>query len=469
MIASLASRVVTFTAIASIHVVVGSPPEMPDILDELSAYPAFQRGLRKYRYYVTHHGHHRGHNHGHLRASGKPSLALVHHHQPADIGVAAPRLDWHPDDAEPEAATLNLANADEIRQKTAEAINGPVVQTMSLPGRHPAVEKALDGMTVDLHALKEKEMAEKAARNQLQQTVGEAVSHMNDAVAIKQAMAKKEAQLRLEENKLKMLGYETHEIEASHASLLNSLHRVLEPKLMFAKERLLKRERLYEDEDRMAIGWRDKKEQLKQSALELIKGRNAAKENLLQVEEQVAEMKHKEEQARRVFERQRQRTTEGVHTYQYADTKYKAEVEHEKASKESAFAAKESVEKLDSVLTLETRKIDEMSLLRKRRIEEREHTLKAAHEKSEHSLKVLEEQYREWQEVQRKRAAEVVKKSQDTASASEAFANREKEVLDSAQAKVVKEAQSKSDWAWDNDFSQQPGSEEVSQEVSLTD
>jgi hypothetical protein len=117
---------------------------------------------------------------------------------------------------------------------------------------------------------------------------------MNDAVAIKQAMAKKEAQLRLEENKLKMMGYETHEIEASHASLLNSLHRVLEPKLMFAKERLIKRERLYEDEDRMAIGWKDKKEQVKQSALELIKGRNAAKENLLLVEQQVAEMKHKE-------------------------------------------------------------------------------------------------------------------------------------------------------------------------------
>jgi hypothetical protein len=155
-----------------------------------------------------------------------------------------------------------------------------------------------------------------------------------------------------------------------------------------------------------------------------------------------------------------------VHSYQYADTKYKAEVEHETASKESALAAKDSVEKLDSVLTLETRKIDEMSLLRKHRIEEREHILKAAHEKSEQSLKVLEEQYREWKEVQRKRAAEVVKKSQDTASASEAFAIREKEVLDSAQAKVVKEAQSKTDWAWDNDFSQQPGNIE---EVSLTD
>jgi hypothetical protein len=363
-----------------------------------------------------------------------------------------------------------LANADEVRRQTAEAIG--VGRTLALPGRHPSVEKALDGMGVELHALKERQMAEKDARTQLQGRLGEAVSHMNDAVAIKQSMAQREAQLRLERQKLKALDYESQQIESSHTSLLNSLHRVLQPKLIFARERLLKRERDYEEDERAAIGWRNKKEELKQSAISLIKSRQAAKESLAQLEAEADEVQRKEAQAHREFNRQRQRATEEVQSYQYADTRFKATVAHETAAKEAALAAKESVAKLDSVETLETRKVDESMLLQKHRMEAKRRAIEAAREKSSEELRKLEVQYREWQENERRRAAEVVKRSQDTMDATEAYATRQKEVLDSAEKKVANDAAAKSDWAWDNadnDFSSPSGSPDagLSQEAGL--
>lgn len=451
MIASAASRVLAF-ATALLHVTTGS---QHDWLDELADEPSFQRGLRKYREHLR--GKHR---HGHLRASARHSISLVHHHQPADLGVAAPRMDWHPDDASPEPASPMLANADDIRRQTAEAINAPKI-TLPLPGRHPSVEKVLDGMTVELHALKEKQVAESDARNRLQSSVGEAESHMNDAIAIKQSMAQRQAQLRLEQSKMKMLEYESQQVETSHTSLLNSLHRVLQPKLIFARERLLKKERQLEEDDRAVVNWRNKKDQIKQSAVNFIKGRESAKEKLLQVEDEMVEMKRKEEQARRAFERQRQRASDEVQSYQYADTKFKAEVAHEVAAKDATLAAKESLEKLDNVMSLETRKVDESMLIQKHRIEARRRAIEAARERSSRELQALEEQYREWKENQQKRAAEVLKRSQDTMDTSEAYATGQKQVLDSAEKKVVKDAVAKSDWAWDNDFSQASGSAEA--------
>jgi len=62
---------------------------------------------------------------------------------------------------------------------------------MALPGRHPSVEKALDGMTGDLQNLQDTQQAAKDARGELEGKVSAAFQHTNDAFSMKQAMAKK--------------------------------------------------------------------------------------------------------------------------------------------------------------------------------------------------------------------------------------------------------------------------------------
>jgi hypothetical protein len=372
---------------------------------------------------------------------------------PADLGsVATPNMEWNPDEVAGASETSDMAS--EARQKTRAAIS----EKMSLPGRHPTVEKALDGMPGDMQSLKDKERAAKEARAQLAGSVGEAFSHMNDAMPIKHAIAEKKAQIRVEEKKMKVLAHDNEHLVYAHSSLVNSLHRVLEPKMMFARQRLQKRERSFEEEERTAMGWQKKKEQLKRTAIELIKERHSSKDSLLQAEAEVAEAKQKEQKARRKFEQQRQHASREIQSYRYADTRLKAQTTREQVAKEQVLAAKESATKLEEVMAMEAQKVENSLAGQRETLQKKMHKVEAAHGRSEGELARLEEEYRRWEERQRQRAAEVVKQSQDTAEKSQAFANHERQVLDNAQTKVARDAESKSDWAWDGDFSQPAGS-----------
>jgi chromosome segregation ATPase len=141
---------------------------------------------------------------------------------------------------------------------------------MALPGRHPSVEKALDGMTGDLETLKEKKEAAKEVRAELEGTMNDAAQHMNDATSIRHSMAKYETQLRIENEKLEGFKTEAGRLDKTHDELMASLKRMLEPKLMFARERF------------------EKKDQLKSSAMDLIKQKKESYQSLLEAEAEVA-------------------------------------------------------------------------------------------------------------------------------------------------------------------------------------
>jgi len=216
-----------------------------DPLSELDAFPEFRRGLLKYRQ------HRRGH-HVHVRPRRFHKIALTHHY--GVVHPQRPSSSWTPADAELAPAAVK-----------------PATEPMTLPGRHKSVEKALEGMSGDLVALKEKQLAAKDAMGQLEGKVREATHHMNDAVSIKHAIAQKEAEMRKEQMKLRGLERESKHIEQTHTSLVSSLHRVLEPKLLFARERLGKKEMVLDKEQQAATSWQHKRDQLHDNALERLK------------------------------------------------------------------------------------------------------------------------------------------------------------------------------------------------------
>jgi len=141
-----------------------------------------------------------------------------------------------------------------------------------------------------------------------------------------------------------------------------------------------------------------------------------------------------------------------VQSFRYAETRYKAEVTHEKVAAEAAIQAKKSVEKLGKVMRVESEKVERSIVVNKHRIHQKMEKIEIAREKSEHELRILEGQYHEWKELQRERAAQVVRKGRETAMAAEEYAARQRQVLDSAQTKVVHDVERKSDWALENGF-----------------
>jgi len=403
-----------------------------DPLLDLDAYPEFLRGVQKYRQ----HFHRR-----HLRSRHPHKMALAHHFAVPDR-VDSPKMTWSPD-------TDNSPPKPE----------GPRM----LLGRHPSVEKALDGMGGDLVALKEKQLAAKESRGELERKVNEVESHMNDAMSIKHAIQKKEAQIRIERSKLLGLEREAKHVEETHASLVSSLHRVLEPKLMFARTRLERKEMIQQKDAEAVKVWQEKMDQVHAHALELLKEKKVLLQQAEQAEQDVAEAKKREEITGIKYKEARQQTSREIQSFRYAETRVKAEITHEKAAEEATAAAKESVEKLGNVLQVESEKVEESMTVSKNQIRNRMEKIDAAREQAVAELADLQQQYKGWQENQRVRAADVIQKAQDTAERAEAYADRQKQVLDSASSKVVHDAEAKSgiatpvseitsDWAEEGGF-----------------
>jgi len=426
------------SAAALVAVVAGATVRDP--LADLDAYPEFQRGLRKYRQH--HHPLHR------LRGHHPHKMALTHHFAHggrnwAPEELSAPKMNWSPDDDYSQAKPVDTGR--------------PVGM---LPGRHPSVEKALDGMAGELVNLKEKQNTAKETRGQLEGKVSEVVRHMNDAMSIKHAIGQKEAEIRRERSKLAGLEREAKHIEETHASLVSSLHRVLEPKIMFAQHRLEKKELFLQKEAQAVKVWQEKKDQVHAHALEVLEEKKQAHQGVLQAEQDLVAAKAREEAAEHKYNEARQHTSSEIQSYRYAETRVTAEETHFKAAEEAALAAKESVKRLGNVLQVESEKVEESMTVSKNQIRHRMQKIEVAGEKTQREIVALKQQYRDWQENQRLKAAEVVKKAQETSEAAEAYTNRQKEVLDSANSKVAHDAEVKSDWAgesWESGFSNDAG------------
>jgi len=365
----------------------------------------------------------------HLR-HGRPSLLKYGHHLHHWAGLE-------------DAATSDLLN-NELESDT----------PMALPGRHPSVEKALDGMSGDLQSLNEQREAAKEVRGELEGTMTDAVQHMNDAASLKQAMIKKENQMRRASAKLKVLEADAAKLGGTQNNLVSSLRRMLGPKVMFARERFEKKEKMLHKEEEAAKAWQEKRDQLKESAMALIKQKHERQQSLIQAEEEVEQAKKKAEMARSQYEDDRRKTADQVQSYRYAETRFAAEVQHEKTAKAAAMAAHEALEHFHQVYRAEEQKVDHSVRMRKEFLTHKIGEVEAARQKSTEQLEQLSQKYKDWQEQQRERTAEVVKKSQDTAVAQEAFAAGQQQVLDTASKKAVRDADGVGDWDdWSGDDS----------------
>lgn len=330
----------------------------------------------------------------------------------------------------------------------------PSLPAMTLPGRHPAVEKALDGMSGDLENLRDQRLAAKVARGQLEGTVTDATQHMNDAAKIKHAIQEKESQVHVQSSKLKKLESDAANLDQTREGLSSSLRRMLEPRMRSARARLEKKERVLRKEENTAKAWKGKKDKLKVTAMSLIKQKKASYQSLLDAEAEAAKAQKKSEMAQIQYRHDAADTAEKVQSYRYAETRFKAEVQHEEVVKAATLAARDSVQKLYSVAHVEQDKVDQSILYRKERLQRKMQEVEMAREKDNSDLNILTQNYRHEQERQRERKAEVVKKRQETATASVVYAARQQEVLDSAQAKAARAAEGAGDWdGWGSDFS----------------
>lgn len=139
-----------------------------------------------------------------------------------------------------------------------------------------------------------------------------------------------------------------------------------------------------------------------------------------------------------------------VEGYRYAQTRARAAASQEKHAEEATKQAETSVKRLTSILTMEQRRVDESMAVGKDRVQGRIREVDAKRKNSSSTASRLRKEYASWQERERAWARRVSARKQTTHDASWDYVERQRAVLEEAQAKVAYDAESNTDWAWDD-------------------
>jgi len=366
--------------------------------------------------YGGHRGHHQGHHH-HFR----------HHYKSP-----------HPRHHKGAFLAASPATTDRAASPT-EAF---------LPGRHPTVAKKLAHMNQAMRDLKGRQQAAAMARGNLEENVQHAVLHMNEAVGIKRELARTDLQIRTEEIKLKKLEDDRLRLDRTHNHLVSSLHHIMEPKIQFAETRLKQRQNSLRELEAKAAQWKEKENKFHESSLARLEERRETKKKLEAAEEAAKKARIEEETAGKELEVAKHGVAFNVEGYRYAQTRARASASTEERGKQTAREAESSVKRLTGILNMEQRRVDESMAVGKDRVQGKIHELETVKEKTVAKEKKLSHEYEAWQRQQRAWARRVAATKQTTHFASKEYADRQQEVLDSAQAKAAYDAESDTDWAW---------------------
>jgi len=331
----------------------------------------------------------------------------------------------------------------------AATITVPAPSEGLLPGRHPAIAQKLGHMEQAMRDLAGRQRVAKIARDNLEDNVQNAVLHMNDAVSIKRELARTEAQLRAEEVKLKKLEDDRLRLDRTHGHLVSSLHHIMEPKIQFAETHLKQKQRALRNLESKASQWKEKEAEYHEKSLAMLEARRETKKKLEDATEAVNKARLEQEAAKKQLQEVKHNVAFNVQSYKYALTRAQAAASLQQRGEEVVKDAEHSLKRLSGILNMEQRRVDESMAIGKDRVQGKVRELEGVEEKSKAKLGKLTKEYSEWQMQQRLWARRVASTQEVSHETSRDYAERQQAVLDAANAKVAYDAESDSDWAWD--------------------
>lgn len=392
-----------------------------------------------------HHSHHRHghHHHGrHHRAfrGWNRDIPDLRSHRTA-LAMAAPS-----ETVATSSADLPPEPADDVTSLEGDSQVG--IQSPVLSSRHPAVERALSSMGDEMQEWRVRKQAASDARKRLQGIVSDAASHMNDLPEKVVDIAEQEARINATQNKLHSLEAHEKSLEGTHDQLITSLHRIMDPKVESAEERLGRKQGIVQKMREEVETWQEKDARYKAAAIQLLEDRKVAQQGVVQSEQALADVQRELETAQKNLKSVARQAEEEVEAYRYVKSKYMAVVSKEKLGEEEVGQAESSVRKLRGALDMEQRRIDQAMEIGKGNLQGKIRQLESGAQKTGEDLETMRQEYAKWEQSQRGRAEQVAQAQATTNQLSDAFREQQDQLLDTATDKVAKEAMDSSDWAW---------------------
>lgn len=315
---------------------------------------------------------------------------------------------------------------------------------------HPLADRALRTMSDELRDLGAQRRQTDEAREKMARLRGRAVDHMSDAISIRREEERAQSLKLSQEKLLKRLKSQETRIKKSHDSLKSKLKTIMEPKIKAAEKRLEKQDKALAKAELLKEAWEGQAKKFRGVALAALQARRQAQAKLKAAEEEFEKAKRLREEAEDTYQTSRTQVSKDIQAFQYATTKYDASLAREKTRRQDDMAQNRSVEKLHTILAMETKRIDQALALGTTKIDKRIAKANKVYGEASEAATKLRDEYGKWQADQRVRAEKAgetrAKYEQSVAN----YVNQRDTVTEKAKDKAGSRAEHVSDWAWDD-------------------
>jgi len=320
----------------------------------------------------------------------------------------------------------------------------------AFPRVHPEVSKALSDMDSKVSDLNGKGTTAKESMEVLTNARTEAIAHLTDGVALQHTMARLQARIRAQDDKLRGLQTQEGRFRREHDEHYARLRSMMDPQIFTIKERLHRHLRSLAKKQQELKSWDEAVEKYKKVALETLRERHHMLQMYKQAEEALTKAKNNVEMADKNYQEEKKLASQNVGAYKFSEAKFRASEEKEKVMEESASREKMSLKRLRIVFKAQKRQMEDSQAAAHGELQKRLRKGRLIREEAVKDLQHAQEQYAVWQQEQRTLAQNTADKKQQYETASKAYAEERGQVIQEAEHKAGSQATSDSDWAWDD-------------------
>jgi len=298
--------------------------------------------------------------------------------------------------------------------------------------------------------LKKQQQAAADAHLHLEDNIQNAMVHLNGVSVLKNKLAKTRVKLMSEERKLLKLREDQKHLDFTHRSLTQSLKRVMEPKLEFAEDRLLRKEHEVKRLQAEDAALMERVQKYHAASLAMIKERNQDKADF-QAAIAAEEKAHRDAIAsEHRYKVAKQEANSDIEHFGYSQTSERALRNKEQHYEEEMKQAKSAFHRLSSIMTMEQSRVDQSMAKGQDRLKAKIQRLEKAKEESNSKIVALKKEYSEWQAGQKAWTDHLAMTHEGTAAASQDYANAQERVFAARRQDAIRAAERISDWAWDD-------------------
>jgi len=322
----------------------------------------------------------------------------------------------------------------------------------AVPKSNPMVGQELAHMGGELKALGDLREAAEKDRRQAADVIRNAEARMMEGAKLQHSIQQAESTLIKEEKLADRLSTEDSRINSMHHSLLAKLHALMDPRLRSKKYRIEQEEEVLSKGQKFMAALNQKRNFTKAAAIQGVHEKQVAMEKLKAAEKAVEQAKRTEEEMEKGYRAVKSDVSRRIQAYRYADTHYRAVQEKELAESQDAQKEEMSLARMETVLKAETNRIEKSLSFGKERLGKRKRIAQERIQLQRSELKALKDKFGQWKEQQRKRAEKAAARMATYDNAQEDYQHKREAVVEAATRQAGQHAESKSDWAWDDDW-----------------